>query len=110
VLAAHGMGGVARRIEHQVAVADRLRAALRASGFTIVNHTPLPLVCFTHPRLVDTAAHDAVARRLRLGQTAWLSRVILDGRTPALRACVTSYETRPEDVDALLRALLDTLP
>ena len=109
VLAAHGLDGVARRLEHQVAVADRLRAVLRERGFTIHNHTPLPLVCFSHPRLADVAAHDAVARRLRLAQRAWLSRVLLGGARPALRACVTSYETEAEDMDALVCAVEEAI-
>ena len=106
VLAAHGWGGLARRIEHQASVADHLRAALRAAGFEIVNDTPLPLVCFTHARLDGAAAHEALARRLKNQQIAWLSRVLLGDGRPALRACVTSYETQPEDMDRLVAALI----
>jgi aromatic-L-amino-acid/L-tryptophan decarboxylase len=105
VLAAHGWEGLARRIDHQVRVAEHLRSRLRERGYAVLNDTPLPLVCFTHPRLRDAAAHDAVARRLKADQSAWISRTLLAGRTPALRACVTSYETRIEDMDALVRAL-----
>lgn len=107
MLAAHGWDGVARRVEHQAAVADHLRGALRAAGFEIVNDTPLPLVCFTHPRLGDAAAHEALARRLKNEQVAWLSRVILENGRAALRACVTSYETRSEDMDHLVGRLRD---
>jgi glutamate/tyrosine decarboxylase-like PLP-dependent enzyme len=105
VLAAQGWDGLARRIDHQTDVADHLRRVLRANGFEVVNDTPLPLVCFTHPRLSGVAAYDDVARQLKLAQSAWLSRVLLGGRTPALRACVTSYETQPADIDELVRAL-----
>ena len=79
VLAALGWDGLARRIDHQTDVADHLRRVLRASGFEVVNDTPLPLVCFTHPRLVGAGAYDALARRLKLAQSAWLSRVLLGG-------------------------------
>jgi aromatic-L-amino-acid/L-tryptophan decarboxylase len=109
VLAAHGREGIARRIEHQTRVADRLRSLLRARGFTILNDTPLPLVCFSHPRLPDVAAHERVANRLRLDQKAWISRVLL-GRVPALRACITSYETAPADMDTLVEAVEAALP
>jgi glutamate/tyrosine decarboxylase-like PLP-dependent enzyme len=105
VLAAHGWGGLAERIDHQAGVAVHLRRRLRDSGYAVLNETPLPLVCFTHPRLRDAAAHDAVARRLRVERTAWISRVLLAGSTPALRACVTSYETEAGDMDALVHAL-----
>jgi aromatic-L-amino-acid decarboxylase len=108
-MAAHGWQGIAGRIDHQTRVADHLRTLLRARGFTVLNDTPLPLVCFTHARLPDAAAHERVATRLRLDQTAWLSRVILGGRIPALRACITSYETRPDDMDTLVRAVEQAL-
>ena len=110
VLAAHGWQGIADRIDHQTRVAERLRALLRARGFTVLNDTPLPLVCFSHPRLQDVAAHERVATRLRLDQKAWISRVLLAGRTPALRACITSYETAPEDMDTLVQAVEAALP
>lgn len=93
------------RRAHQVRVAGRLRELLRERGFAILNHTPLPLVCFTHPSLPDAAAHDRAVDRLRLDQTAWISRTVLAGRRPALRACVTSYETELADMDALVRSI-----
>jgi len=102
ILAAHGWEGLARRIDHQAQIADRLRALLGERGFAVVNETPLPLVCFTHPRLASAAACEALARRLRVEQTAWLSRVFLGGRIAALRACVTSYETQECDIDAVV--------
>jgi aromatic-L-amino-acid/L-tryptophan decarboxylase len=110
VLAAQGFEGIARRLDHQAAVADHLRHCLLDAGFVIRNRTPLPLVCFTHPRLRDTAAHDVVARGLRLSQSAWISRALLDGREPVLRACVMSYETKREDMETLVDALEDALP
>jgi glutamate/tyrosine decarboxylase-like PLP-dependent enzyme len=110
VLATQGWEGMARRIDHQAAIADRLRQRLREEGFQILNQTPLPLVCFTHARLPDAAAHDGVARRLKSRQSAWISRTLLPGGVPALRACITSYETQPEDVDELLESLRESLP
>jgi glutamate/tyrosine decarboxylase-like PLP-dependent enzyme len=109
ILAANGWTGLAERIDHQVRVAGRLRELLVERGFAILNHTPLPLVCFTHPSLPDAAAHDRVVARLRLDQTAWISRTVLAGRQPALRACVTSYETELADMDALVRSIESVL-
>jgi hypothetical protein len=60
----------------------------------------------THPRLASADDHDRVARRLKIEQTAWLSRTLLAGRTAALRACVTSYETQPEDMDLLVHSIV----
>jgi len=110
VLAAQGWDRLAARIDHQADVADRLRDRLRDRGFAILNPTPLPVVCFSHPRLPDIAAHDRVATRLRLDQAAWISRAVLPGQIPALRACVTSYETTLDDADAIVRAIEAALP
>ena len=104
MLASQGWDGLARRIDHQVAVADHARRVLRARGFTVVNDTPLPLVCFTHPRLSDLGAHAALALRLKRAQSAWISATQLAG-APALRMCVTSYQTGPDDVDAVVAAI-----
>jgi aromatic-L-amino-acid decarboxylase len=105
VLAARGWRGLAERIDHQTAVADHLRARLAERGFAILNTTPLPVVCFIHPGLPDAAAHERLAEQLRLSQTAWLSRALVGGQTPALRVCITSYETTRDDIDALIRAI-----
>ena len=104
MLASHGWDGLAARIDHQVAVADHARRVLRERGFSIVNDTPLPLVCFTHPRLADFGAHAALALRLKRSQSAWISATRLAG-SAALRMCVTSYETAPGDVDAVIAAI-----
>ncbi|HTE55864.1 MAG TPA: hypothetical protein VK698_33660, partial [Kofleriaceae bacterium] len=69
-----------------------------------------PLVCFTHPRLLDSSAHDHLVTRLRLDQSAWISRTILAGRIRALRACITSHESGPADVEALVQAVEEALP
>jgi hypothetical protein len=67
-----------------------------------------------HPerRAIHAGRHDNARgaeldgkRWLPLDQTAWLSRTILPGRGPALRACVTSYETKLDDIDALVRSI-----
>jgi glutamate/tyrosine decarboxylase-like PLP-dependent enzyme len=105
-LAEHGLPGLAARIEHQAALGDRLRARLRGAGFEVLNSTPLPVVCFTHARIDERRlSHAEVAERLAEKQAAWISRTRLRGRTPALRACITNYETTPEDVDRLVSAL-----
>jgi glutamate/tyrosine decarboxylase-like PLP-dependent enzyme len=109
VLAERGLSGVAARIEHQVEMGDLLRARLRERGFVLLNDTPLPVVCFTHPRL----DHERDARRITEGLaragTAWISETRLRRTTRALRACVTNYDTGPQDVGALVDGLAEAL-
>jgi glutamate/tyrosine decarboxylase-like PLP-dependent enzyme len=92
-LAEHGESGQAEMIEHQTRMGDVLREALVASGWHIVNSTPLPLVCFTREGLVPA---DFLAG-LRERQIAWMSEAMVGG-TSALRACITSFKTTQADI------------
>jgi aromatic-L-amino-acid/L-tryptophan decarboxylase len=106
LLTTHGRQGIGARIEHQTAMGDLLRERLRGAGFTVLNDTPLPVVCFTHPSIAgDARAHNAIAIELGDRQLAWISRTRLDSRTPALRACITHFDSGPADIGALVDAL-----
>ena len=101
-LAELGSDGIAAIIDHQAAMGDELRARLRERGWQVVNDSPLPLVCFTHPaiRARKVSAGEVVARMLSL-EGVWLSKVRLRNED-VLRACVTSYLTQASDVQALV--------
>ena len=104
-LAALGADGVRAQVERQAAMGDLLRARLRERGWAVVNDTPLPVACFTHPRLRDGAASTGdVVARVRAGGRAWMSEVVLRGER-VLRACVTSWRTTAADVDVLVAEL-----
>lgn len=106
MLAQHGGEGIARRIEQQAKMGDLLRTRLREHGWRILNRTPLPVVCFTHERLESSAvSHDDVVDTLKKRQIAWISRVVLRGNLVALRASITNYNTRTDDVERLVQAL-----
>jgi glutamate/tyrosine decarboxylase-like PLP-dependent enzyme len=92
-LAQQGESGYAEMIEHQTRMGDVLRDALRASGWSIINSTPLPLVCFTREGLVPSRFLAALHER----QIAWMSEARL-GDTPVVRACITSYRTTEADI------------
>jgi glutamate/tyrosine decarboxylase-like PLP-dependent enzyme len=92
-LAHHGESGQVNMIDHQTRMGQVLRNALSDSGWTIVNNTHLPLVCFTRQGLVPG---DLLAS-LRDRQIAWMSEASLRG-IPVIRACVTSYRTTEEDI------------
>jgi hypothetical protein len=88
---------------------DRLRQGLQGSGWGVVNHTPLPVVCFVDCALWEGASAEylqAVCNSVVASGEAWLSiaRIGDDDRT-ALRACVTSYLTKPVNVDELVESL-----
>ncbi len=105
-LASRGFAGVAEDVDRQFALGDRLRAGLTAAGFTVVNDTALPVVCFTHPRLRsgELPTRKVVQGMWRRGGEAWVSDTRAAG-VPALRACVTNVDSREADVDALVAAV-----
>ncbi len=107
-LAAVGRDGVAARIERQVGVANHLRDRLRSAGWTIVNDTPLPLVCFTHPTLASREAVADVCQGVVSRGRAWISAAALP-EGPVLRACITHDDSSPDDVDVLCDELQHAL-
>jgi glutamate/tyrosine decarboxylase-like PLP-dependent enzyme len=109
VLAEQGLGGVAARIDHQAAMGDLLRARLQERGFVLLNDTPLPVVCFTHPRLDHERDARRITQALARAGTAWISETRLLGTTRALRACVTNFDTGPDEVAQLVEGLAEAL-
>src|SRR5262249_19475580 len=99
-LAVAGWEGYAAAVRHQMAMGDLLRRRLAEEGWTVVNDTPLPVVCFRRPSIRMAAVAAAVVA----SGAAWLSTVPLDGG-PALRACITNYRTTAADVEALVAAV-----
>jgi aromatic-L-amino-acid decarboxylase len=105
-LAELGHDGLAAQVEHHAEMADLLRTELIARGWEIVNDSPLAIVCFTHPAIErGDATTGAVAGEVVRRGRAWISEVKLSGPRTALRACITSYRTQPDDI----RVLVDEL-
>jgi aromatic-L-amino-acid decarboxylase len=92
-LAQKGETGYVEMIEHQTCMGDVLREALKASGWRIVNSTPLPLVCFTREGVVSATFLAALHKH----QIAWMSEARLAG-TPVVRACITNFRTNEADI------------
>ena len=105
-LATLGAPALATKIEQIFQLGTALRARLHDVGFTRVNDTPLPLVCFTHPSF-DTGARTPgdVARALRHDGRVWLTPTTLSSGRTVLRAALTSLDTDDTDLDALVDAL-----
>jgi glutamate/tyrosine decarboxylase-like PLP-dependent enzyme len=93
-LAERGEAGMAGMLEHQARMGHVLRKALMASGWRVVNSTPLPVVCFTRDGLAPTA----LLATLRERQIAWMSEAAIGG-VPVIRACITSFRTTEKDIE-----------
>lgn len=105
-LAVAGWSGYEAALGREVELGRRLRAKLSASGWRIVNETPLPIACF-----VDATRDDGESGRFlaaiakAVAPRAWISVTRIAGGRRALRACITSARTEEGDVEALVAAL-----
>ena len=99
-LANLGESGYAAMIEHQTRLGDVLRDALTASGWRIMNETPLPLVCFTREQVDPAAFLVALHRR----QIAWMSETEINGMR-VLRACVTNFRTTEAEIHQIVKEM-----
>jgi len=107
-LAVAGWEGYATAIRQMVSMGALLCAQLETSGWQVVNKTPLPLCCFIDQRHADgrSAAYlHEIAMRVVGSGKAWISTTSLAGSIPVLRACITNYRTKVEDIAALIAAL-----
>jgi glutamate/tyrosine decarboxylase-like PLP-dependent enzyme len=93
-VAQHGEAGCIEMVEHQTRMGDVLRDHLAATGWRIVNDTPLPLVCFTR----DGLEPSLLLAAMREEQTAWMSEAVIHG-APVMRACITSFRTTEAEID-----------
>src|SRR5271166_2979615 len=93
-LAQQGEAGYAEMLDHQTHMGNVLRDLLVATGWRVVNSTPLPVVCFTRDGLVPSQ----LVAELRERQIAWMSDAEIGG-VQAVRACITSFKTTEQDIE-----------
>jgi hypothetical protein len=83
-----------------------MKELLREAGWEVVNDTQLPLACVTHPDAragrVDLAA---LVAKVHARRKVWVSRTVLAGKLPVIRACITSWRTTPADLEVLVAEL-----
>lgn len=105
-IAERGGAAFSEQIERQARLGDLLRQKLQDAGWSVVNETPLPVVCVTNDELRAgrTATTDIVAAIQARGRV-WISDVVLGRRERALRACITSFRTTDDDLDVLVDEL-----
>ncbi|MEM7305020.1 MAG: aminotransferase class V-fold PLP-dependent enzyme [Planctomycetota bacterium] len=102
MLRANGRAGYEALFRAHFALARSLRDELPTHGWRVLNDTPLPVVLFEDAR--EGAESQAIADGLEHHGELWLGRVEYEGRS-ALRACMTSFLTGPDDTAVLLERL-----
>jgi hypothetical protein len=79
-----------------------LRERLAESGWNVLNRTKLQVVCFTpSDKKWDMAIHQRAAAAVVESGGAWISSILLGGKKPALRACITNYRTELQHIEML---------
>ncbi|MGE5316152.1 MAG: pyridoxal phosphate-dependent decarboxylase family protein [Acidobacteriota bacterium] len=105
-LAERGAEGLAQMVDEEIALGRYMRGELEKSGWTIVNETPLPVICFTHASLQNGAvAVNDVLQRIYAEGSAWISSVTVPHYGNVLRTCIINYATTQADVDGLVASL-----
>jgi glutamate/tyrosine decarboxylase-like PLP-dependent enzyme len=107
-LAVAGWAGYEAAVRHQTKMGTLMREELEASGWKVINRTPLPVACFVDEKSPEGAlAHhlERIARDVVSSGKTWISITRLGRDVPVLRACVTNHRTQAEDVRALVEAL-----
>ena len=102
-LAAAGWAGYGEHVERSVDLAELLKADLERKGWSIVNSSPLAVLCIKPPPGIGDAK-SIVARVVASGR-AWVAAAVFEG-SDVIRVCVTHGETTREDIDELVHTLL----
>ena len=101
-LATIGWEGYRYLLRNALTLSARLTALLDENGWSVVNDSPLAVLCFEDTdRALDL--EKVVASVVADGRT-WISSVKFEGRR-VLRACITSHHTEEENLTDLISAL-----
>ncbi len=101
-LASAGWAGYGAQVERSVAVIERVRERLSASGWKVVNDSPLAVLNVVPPDAgVDVRA---LVRRVVASGAAWIAPALFEGRD-VVRICATHGATGDADIDALVDEL-----
>jgi glutamate/tyrosine decarboxylase-like PLP-dependent enzyme len=101
-LAAAGWSGYGEHVERSIELTELLKAELVARGWSIVNSSPLAVLCIKPPPGFGDV-RSIVARVLASGR-AWVAVASFEG-SDIIRACVTHGETTADDIIALVDTL-----
>jgi len=105
-----GVGGFTKRIEQQTEMGDLLRNKLKEeTGYSILNKTKLPVICFTHEKLKKDSDFDLIIEKIYERKKVWISKIVLANGKIALRACITSFMTNEDDINILVNEVNQAL-
>jgi hypothetical protein len=79
---------------------------LKEKGWSIVNDTPLPVICFTHEKIESgKITIKSILKKLYERNNVWISEAILQNKIHVLRACIINFRTKMNDLNILIDEL-----
>ena len=102
-LASTGWDGYAAHIQKSLDLASLIETRLVSKGWRVANRSPVGVLCVIPPRGSEEVR--AIVNRVVSSGRAWVAPALFES-SDTVRICVTHGETTPEDVDALVEALV----
>lgn len=105
-LAESGEENFRHLLDYQTGLGDYMRSQLLDRGWKIINPTPLPVVCFTHPVIENGEASVAnMLQQIYQEGKLWISAISTRYNQKVFRACITNYHTSEQDIDFVVAEL-----
>jgi aromatic-L-amino-acid/L-tryptophan decarboxylase len=101
-LAAAGWPGYADHVERAIRLAAMLSDELSARGWSVVNDSPLAVLCIKPQPGSEPVT--SIARRVLGSGRGWITAAQFEG-CEIIRACISNGETAPDDIAELVTAL-----
>lgn len=101
----YGWDGYDDITSHQANIGELLRKKLSQNGWTIMNNTALPVICFTDEKHgKDENFTKTILEKIYQSQKSWIS-IYPVKNINTFRACITNYNTTENDLDELVSEL-----
>lgn len=101
----YGWDGYDEVISNQAKMGDLLRKKLTENGWSIMNNSELPVVCFTDEEYSsDKKFTKVILTKIYQNSQSWLS-VYPIRNINTFRACISNYNTSESDLDELVKEL-----
>ena len=101
----YGWNGYDKVMTNQANMGDLLRKKLIENGWSVMNSTKLPVICFTdETHSSDATFTQSILKTIYQQGQIWLSIYPIQN-TNTFRVCITNYNTRENDLDELIQEL-----
>ncbi len=99
----YGWAGFEKTLNHHMDMGKALKEKLKNHDWKILNHTPLPIVCFSKENYTDDDIKK-ICTHVVQSKKAWISTYPINEKL-SLRACITNYATNENELDQLVLLL-----